>query len=238
MRPTAPSPGSSTPSYSCCAIIIVFLTGNRAACCSLLVMNGGTAPFFRSFVVTEPTIQSASFRSASTASASAWLRDLDGRAVALCSLRIELRRHRSGETRRDVPVLFGNERVDFAFAVADELQRDRLHPARAQAAPDLVPEDGTDLVADQTIEHAPRLLRVDHLLVDRASDARSPRESPFLVISLNISRRIFFLGRAEFLGEMPADGFAFAIRVGRDVDVVGLLRRVFQFLQNLLAARR
>ena len=53
MRPTAPSPGSSIPSYSCCAIIIVFLTGKRAACCSLLVMNGGTAFFLRSFVVTD-----------------------------------------------------------------------------------------------------------------------------------------------------------------------------------------
>jgi hypothetical protein len=47
MRPTAASsPGSSMPSYSCWATIIVFLTGKREACCSLLVMNGGTACFF------------------------------------------------------------------------------------------------------------------------------------------------------------------------------------------------
>ncbi len=66
MRPTVSSPGSSTPSYSCCAIIIVFLTGNRDACCSLLVMKGGTAPFLRSFIVTASTTHRADFKSART----------------------------------------------------------------------------------------------------------------------------------------------------------------------------
>jgi hypothetical protein len=35
--------------------------------------------------------------------------------------------------------------------------------------------------------------------------------------------RLFFLARlfAEFVGEMGGDGFAFAIRVRREVDVVG-----------------
>ena len=46
---------------------IVFLTGKRAVCCSLLVMNGGGAFRFRSFVVTEATTQEASLRSARTA---------------------------------------------------------------------------------------------------------------------------------------------------------------------------
>ena len=73
MRPTAPSPGSSMPSYNCCAIIIVFLTGNRAACCSLLVMKGGTAFFLRSFVATDATVHVAPRRSARTVSDSAWL---------------------------------------------------------------------------------------------------------------------------------------------------------------------
>jgi len=73
MRPTAPSPGSSTPSYNCCAIIIAFFTGKRDACCSLLVMNGGTALRRRSRVVTESTIQRAPRRSERTAFASASL---------------------------------------------------------------------------------------------------------------------------------------------------------------------
>ena len=47
----------------------------------------------------------------------------------------------------------------------------------------------------------------------------------FLVISLNISRWTFFFAAAELLGQMPADGLAFAVRVGRDEDLVGRLRR-------------
>ena len=43
--------------------------------------------------------------------------------------------------------------------------------------------------------------------------------------------------RAKFLGQMPADRFSFPIRVGRDVDLLGLLGGVLQFLQNFLAAR-
>ena len=41
----------------------------------------------------------------------------------------------------------------------------------------------------------------------------------FLVISLNISRWTFFFAAPELLGQVPADGLAFAVRVGRDEDV-------------------
>ena len=91
---------------------------------------------------------------------------------------VELRRHRAGEPRRDVPVLLGDERVDLALAIADQLQRDRLHAAGAQAAADLVPQQRADLVADQPVEDAARLLRVDHLLVDVRRVARAPRARP------------------------------------------------------------
>ena len=39
----------------------------------------------------------------------------------------------------------------------------------------------------------------------------------------------------ELLGEMPADRFAFAIRVGRDVDVGRVLGGVLELLDDLLA---
>ncbi len=111
IRPTAPSPGSSMPSYNCCAIIIVFLTGNRAACWSLLVMNGGTALFFRSFVVTDADNPVApALRSASTASASAWLVTLMFEPSRFCSFASNSGGTAAGQARRDVPVLFGNER--------------------------------------------------------------------------------------------------------------------------------
>ena len=55
IRPTVPCPFISTPSYSCCAILIVFEIGKlsafEASCCNVLVVNGRGAffvlsPFF------------------------------------------------------------------------------------------------------------------------------------------------------------------------------------------------
>ena len=42
----------------------------------------------------------------------------------------------------------------------------------------------------------------------------------------------------ELLGEVPADRLAFAIGVGRDVDVGGILGRVLELLDDLLARLR
>ena len=57
----------------------------------------------------------------------------------------------------------------------------------------------------------------------------------FLVISLNIRRRIFFLLAAQLFGQVPADRFAFAVRVGRDVDRFRRLGGLLQLLDDLRA---
>src|SRR3954451_4344805 len=63
MSPTEPSPGSSTPSYSCWASAIVRLEENpslrEASCWSVEVVNGGLAERLRSAFLTSATIQSA-----------------------------------------------------------------------------------------------------------------------------------------------------------------------------------
>ena len=76
-----------------------------------------------------------------------------------------------GEPREDLPVLLGDEALDLTLAIDDELERDGLDAAGAQAPADLFPEQRADLVADQPVEHAAGLLRVDHLHVDRRTDA-------------------------------------------------------------------
>src|SRR5262249_32185385 len=74
--------------------------------------------------------------------------------------------------------------------------------------------------------------RVDHLHVDlaRLLDGLEDRLLGDLVEHQTAD---FLFRRAELLGEVPADGFAFAVGVGRDVDLVGRLRRVFQLLDDL-----
>ena len=48
---------------------------------------------------------------------------------------------------------------------------------------------------------------------------------------------LLLVAAAELLGQVPADRLPFAVRVGRDEDLVGLLRVVLQLLEDLLAAR-
>ena len=63
----------------------------------------------------------------------------------------------------------GYEGLDLALALADEAHGDRLHAARRQAAAHLVPQDRADLVADQAVEDAARLLRVELVAIELAA---------------------------------------------------------------------
>src|SRR6516164_8170185 len=72
--------------------------------------------------------------------------DLDGVGVLLDELRLELRWLGGCQSREDVPVLVGHERLDLTLAVADQLEGHRLHAAGAQPAADFVPEERADLV--------------------------------------------------------------------------------------------
>ena len=160
--------------------------------------------------------------------------DFDRLPVLLEQLRVELGRLRSGEPREQVPVLLGHERFDRALAVAHQLQRDRLHASGAQAAADLVPEQRAELVADQTIEHAPRALGGDHLDVDGARMVqRLLHRLPGDLVERQ-AMELPLLAR-KLLRNVPADGLAFAVGVGRDVDVRRVLGGVLQFLDDLLA---
>ena len=135
-----------------------------------------------------------------------------------------------------MPVLHGNECRDLPLAIGHQLECDRLHTSGAQTPPHLVPQNGADLVADQPIEHAAGALRVDHLLVDRAGMRERVLNRLFgdLVEGQTMNLALLAL---ELVLDVPADRFAFAVRVGRDVDVSGIFGRVSQLLDDLLARR-
>ena len=77
----------------------------------------------------------------------------------------------TGEPGAEDPVLLGHESVDLGLAIADHLQGDRLDAPRREAALDLVPEQRRQLETHQPVEHAPRLLGVDQVLVGVTSTA-------------------------------------------------------------------
>ncbi len=159
------------------------------------------------------------------------------RVVALAQQpRVELRGRRGRQAGGQMPVLLGDEVLDLPLAVADELQRDRLHAPGAQAAADFFPEQRADLVADEPIEHAPSLLRVDHAFVDRPRPRQRGQHRP--LGDLVEHQPVNPLGpTAQLFGDMPADRFALPIRIGRHIDNLDLPRGVPQRLEHLSATR-
>ena len=82
-----------------------------------------------------------------------------------------------GEDAADLPVFLGDERLDRPLALDHQPHGHALHPAGAQPLGDLPPQQRRDLVADDPVEDAPRLLGVDAVDVDRVR--RSGRPSGF-----------------------------------------------------------
>ena len=137
------------------------------------------------------------------------------------------------ERRFEVPVAGGDEAHALPLALDDEPRRGALHATGRQPCVDLLPADRRDLVAVEAVEDAPGLVRVDQAVVDaaRAATASSIAER---VISWNTIR---FTGTRglEHLEQVPRDGFAFAVFVGGEVQLVGVLQRGPQLLHHFLA---
>ena len=137
------------------------------------------------------------------------------------------------------PVLDRDERLDLAFALADDPQRDRLDAPGGQTPPDLLPEEVRDLVADEPVDDAARLLRVDE--APSISPAASiAARTAFFVISLNRTRRKIVFPAPGFSGflQVPGDRLALAVGVGRQIDVVGRLGRLLQLVDASFPCRR
>src|ERR1022692_5199653 len=79
---------------------------------------------------------------------------------------VESRWLRSDKIGVDSPVFFFLERLDLAFPFDDQAQCNCLHAAGGQTTPNLVPEQGRNLIAHQAVENASGLLRIHQILVD------------------------------------------------------------------------
>ncbi len=144
-------------------------------------------------------------------------------------------RHRSPRRASDaaVPVLLGDERFDLALAIDDEPQRDALHAPGAQPERELGPHERRHVVADDPIEHAARALRVVEVLVELARVADAVLDA-FLRDLVELDPLGRLVGGLQLLGEVPGDGFALAIGVGREQDLVDPFGRRLELLKDLL----
>ena len=109
---------------------------------------------------------------------------------------------------------------DLALALDDEADGDRLDATGRQAAADLARQQRAQRVADQAIDDAARLLRVDEVHVDLARVGERLLDRRLGDLVEGDPERL--LGRdVGGLGDVPGDRLAFAVEVGGEVDLVG-----------------
>ena len=133
------------------------------------------------------------------------------------------------------PVFLRMEGFDLLFPLADEAHRHGLHAPCGEAAVDLLPQPGGELVPHEAVQHAPGLLGIHTVLVDRAGMGhRFPdgRGRDLMEGNAHIVRGI----HVQQPGQMPRNGFPFAVGVRCEKDVAGLVGFLLQFLDDRFPA--
>ena len=137
------------------------------------------------------------------------------------------------EHSRDQPVLFGLEGTDFAFLLDHYFDGHGLHASGRQTARDFLPEQRTDLVADDAVENAAGLLSHDLVRIDppRLGKCLLNRRFGDGVEDHPIDPVLRYLQNVR---QMPGNGLPFAIQVGCQIHGVaafgGRLQRGNDFL--------
>ena len=126
------------------------------------------------------------------------------------------------------PVFLRHKGLDLFFPFHDKTGRNGLHTPGRQAAPHLLPQQRTELITDDPVEDAPRLLRIDEIIVDVARLLNAARDDVFRDFIEGHALRLA-VRQSEQLLQMPGNGLSFAVRVGCEIDAVRFLRRAFQF---------
>ena len=117
--------------------------------------------------------------------------------------------------RRDRPIFLWFENLDFAFALDNQPKRNRLHAARRLGARQFAPQHRRQGKADKIVQRPACAIGVDQILV------QSPRAGHGFghggLCNRIESHPVDLLRKrllvAENLLNMPADGFAFTVRV-------------------------
>ena len=133
----------------------------------------------------------------------------------------------------DGPVLLGLEGADLLLPLHDQAGGNRLHPAGGQPPPDLLPQQGGELIAHDPVQDAPGLLGVHQVLVDGpgAGDGLVDHLFGDLIESHPIG---LVIGDAQQLLQMPGNGLSLPVGVGGQIDPVALFGRLFQVADHIL----
>jgi len=135
----------------------------------------------------------------------------------------------------NVPVLLRLEILDLFFPVVDDPDGHALHTACRQAPADFPPEERAELIAHQTVQHAAGLLGVEEVFVNGAGVGHALLHA--FLRDLVKGHAVVAVGvQAQDIGQVPADGFALTVRVGREDDAVRVLGLALELLNELFLA--
>ena len=143
------------------------------------------------------------------------------------------------QMRDERPVFLRDEFLDFEFAVADEAQRHGLDAAGRARARQLAPQHRREGEADEIVESAAGEIGVDQRLIDlarmrhRLADGVLGDGVEDDALDLLVLEHLLLV---QDLEQMPGNGLALAIRVGRENDLVGVLDRLSDVRDALRAA--
>src|SRR2546426_7413204 len=160
---------------------------------------------------------------------------------------VECRRPGCGEICINRPVFLLLEGLNFALALYDQPQSDGLHPAGGQATPDLVPKQRRDLVTYEAVKDAARLLRIHQMPVNAARVFEGLAHSALRNLvegdAADAFAFLFFLlfllslgAVTQLLGQVRSDGFAFAIRVRRQIDRIRGIGQLLELCDDFFFA--
>ena len=141
-----------------------------------------------------------------------------------------------GETGLHPPVARLLEADPGALALDQQAHGHALHASGAQPREHLLPEQGAHFVAEEPVDDAAGLLGLDQVVVDRARAFQRLVDcvAGDLVEDEPLERHF----RPQQRQEVPADGFAFAILVRCEVNVLRLLDRRLHLADEFLLVLR
>ena len=140
----------------------------------------------------------------------------------------------AGQLGCDAPVLLGGEGIDLTLAVDHQADRHALHASRREAAPDLAADQRAQLVADQPIDHAARLLRIDEVQVDRSRMSEGSLDGRLRDLAERHPTHVLVV-EPGVIGDVPGDRLALAVEVGGEPHRLGLAGLVGELLELLAA---
>ena len=118
----------------------------------------------------------------------------------------------------DLPVFLGDEVLDVLLPHDHHAGGHGLHATGGQALLDLRPQQRTDLVAHQPVQHAPGLLSVHAAHVQGTWGLQGLLDGLLGdLMKLNAAGLVGV--DAQNMAQVPGDRFAFAVRVGSEVDL-------------------